>query len=134
MLFASKEKIIGSCAYRHSQQNPQMFDEAFRDTICDLELIKNYAIFGDFNIDYAKFNLNSKLNNYGKNIMNLGCEQLITCPIIISLSRETNLSHVYINNCLVSKLRAVRSFNSSFRTTYSSEKLTVTASAHSSYS
>ena len=61
MQIASKEKIIIGCVYRHPQLNPYRFDEAFRGIICDLELHQNYAIFGDFDIDYGEFNLNSKI-------------------------------------------------------------------------
>ena len=61
MLLASQENFIIGCVYRHPQQDPHMFDKAFRDNICDLELHRNYAIFGDFNKDYANFNRNSKI-------------------------------------------------------------------------
>ena len=59
---------------------------------------------GDFNIDYNRYNSSNAVKTYADNVTSLGCKQLISWPTRLSLTRQSILDHIYIDNTLIEKV------------------------------
>jgi len=75
---------------------------AFENNFKILTLRQRFTILGDKNIDYGCYDSTTKVKSFTDSATSLSCEQLITWPTSISLTRKSILDHAYIKNSMLS--------------------------------